>query len=63
MGIPCFTGTLSSNMIQRTGAVAIFCFAHRVPGGFAMHYLPAEEEIYDENISVSLAALNRGVER
>jgi KDO2-lipid IV(A) lauroyltransferase len=63
MGIPCFTGTLASNMIRRTGAVAVFGFARRVPGGFAMSYHPAEDAIYDEDTAVSLLALNRGVER
>jgi KDO2-lipid IV(A) lauroyltransferase len=63
MGVPCFTGTLASNMIHRTGAVAVFGFARRVPGGFSMEYSPAEEALYDENTTVSLAALNLGVER
>jgi Kdo2-lipid IVA lauroyltransferase/acyltransferase len=63
MGVPCFTGTLASNLIKRTGAVAVFGYAQRVKGGFTMNYLPAEEEIYDDDLSVSLAALNRGVER
>ena len=62
MGIECFTGTLASNMIRRTGALAVFGFAERVPGGFILRYLPAEEAIYDADDSVSLAALNRGVE-
>jgi len=62
MGIPCFTGTLSCNMIRRTGALAVFGFAERVPGGFRLRYLPAEDAIYDEDTSISLAALNRGVE-
>jgi KDO2-lipid IV(A) lauroyltransferase len=61
--VPCFTGTLASNLIKRTGAVAVFGYAKRVPGGFSMCYLAAEDEIYDEDMSVSLAALNRGVER
>jgi KDO2-lipid IV(A) lauroyltransferase len=62
MGLPCFTGTLACNMIRRTGAVAVFSFSERVPGGFIVRYSPAEEAIYDEDTSVSLAALNRGVE-
>jgi KDO2-lipid IV(A) lauroyltransferase len=62
MGRPCFTGTLACNMIRRTGALAVFGFAERIPQGFRIHYLPAEEAIYDEDISVSLGALNRGVE-
>jgi KDO2-lipid IV(A) lauroyltransferase len=63
MGISCFTGTLASNMIRRTGALAVFGFAERVPGGFAVHYESAEDAIYDEDTATSLAALNRGVER
>lgn len=63
MGIECFTGTLASNMIRRTGALAVFGFAERVPGGFILRYLPAEEAIYDADDSLSLAALNRGVEK
>ena len=61
MGVSCFTGTLASNMIRRTGALAVFGFAERVPGGFVVRYLPAEDAIYDADNSVSLAALNRGV--
>jgi KDO2-lipid IV(A) lauroyltransferase len=62
-GIPCFTGTLASNMIRRTGALAVFGFARRVRGGFELYYEPAEAAIYDADTAVSLAALNRGVER
>jgi KDO2-lipid IV(A) lauroyltransferase len=62
MGVPCFTGTLASNMIRRTGALAVFGFAERIPGGFRLRYLPAEEAIYDPDTVVSLTALNRGVE-
>ena len=62
MGQLCFTGTLASNMIRRTGALAVFGFAERIPEGFRVRYLPAEDAIYDEDTSVSLAALNRGVE-
>ena len=62
MGVPCFTGTLASNMIRHTGALAVFGFAQRVPGGFVLRYELAEEAIYDEDTAVSLAALNRGIE-
>lgn len=62
MGVPCFTGTLASKMIRRTGALAVFGFAERIDGGFRLRYLPADEAIYDEDTAVSLTALNRGVE-
>ncbi len=63
MGVRCFTPTLASNMIRRTGALAVFGFAERVPGGFIVRYLPADEGIYDDDNQVSLRALNDGVER
>lgn len=63
MGVKCFTGTLASNMIRRTGALAVFGHARRVPGGFAIHYEAAEPDIYHEDTAISLAAVNRGVER
>ncbi len=62
MGIPCFTGTLASNIIRRTGALAVFGWATRVPGGFIIRYELADPGIYDPDNAVSLAALNRGVE-
>jgi len=63
MGIPCFTPTLASNMIRRTGALAVFGMAERVPGGFALRYFLAEDDIYDDDTLTSLRAMNRGVER
>jgi KDO2-lipid IV(A) lauroyltransferase len=62
MGQPCFTGTLACNMIRRTGALAVFGFAERVPAGFVVRYRAAEPAIYDDDPGASLLALNRGVE-
>jgi KDO2-lipid IV(A) lauroyltransferase len=62
MGTPCFTGTLASKLIQRTGALAVFGVAERVRGGFSVRYDPVEEAVYSEDMSISLAALNRGIE-
>lgn len=62
MGIPCFTGTLANNMLQRTGALAVFGYAKRVPGGFEVHYREADPAIYDPDMDISLRALNQGVE-
>ena len=63
MGVPAFTPTLASNMIRRTGALAVYGFAERVPGGFVVRYLPVDDGIYDDDNQVSLHALNNGVER
>lgn len=62
MGIPAFTMTFASKLLQRSGAAAFFGFAERIPGGYILHLVPAEPKIYSDDIQVSLAALNRGVE-
>jgi KDO2-lipid IV(A) lauroyltransferase len=61
-GVPCFTGTLATNLIRRSGALAVFVYARRIPGGFELNYIPAAESIYSEDLDESLTALNRGVE-
>jgi KDO2-lipid IV(A) lauroyltransferase len=62
MGIPCFTMSFASKLLQRSGARAFFGFAERVPDGFRLVFIPAEEDLYSEDLQISLAALNRGVE-
>ena len=61
-GHPTLTMTLAYNLIQRTGCKVVFGFAKRVAEGFELVLLPAEQAIYSEEVKVSLAALNRGVE-
>lgn len=63
LGLPCFTATLASNMIRRTGAVALLGVAVRVPGGFIVRYESADEAIYSQDNTKSLAAVNAGVEQ
>jgi KDO2-lipid IV(A) lauroyltransferase len=55
--------TLASKLLARSGATAFFGFAERVPGGYRLHYLPADQAIYSDDIQVSLRALNDGVEQ
>ncbi|CAN0599565.1 unnamed protein product, partial [Ectocarpus sp. 12 AP-2014] len=62
MGVPCFTMSFASKLLQRTGAAAFFGFAERVPGGFRMQFLPAGEDLYSDDLQKSLLALNDGVE-
>jgi len=61
-GHPAHTMTLVSNLMNRTGCKVIMGFVQRVPGGFELHFENADPEIYSENLSVSLAAMNRSVE-
>ncbi|WP_439106625.1 lysophospholipid acyltransferase family protein [Congregibacter sp.] len=63
MGVPTFTMTLASKLLAKSGAQAFFGFAERIPGGYRLHYLPADEDIYSEDLQVSLKALNDGVEK
>jgi len=62
MGVPCFTMTFASKLLQRTGAAAFFAFAERIDDGFRVHFLPAGEALYSDDLDVSLKALNDGVE-
>jgi KDO2-lipid IV(A) lauroyltransferase len=63
MGVACFTMTLASKLLARSGARAFFGFAERIPGGYRVHYLPADEALYSDDVAESLRALNDGVER
>lgn len=64
-GRPARTGTLSSKLIQQTGATTFLAFAKRLPGaqGYQIIMQPAEADIYSDNLATSLAGLNRGVEQ
>jgi len=59
------TMTLLSRLAARTRALVVIAYAERLPGsrGFHMHFVPASEEIYDDDIERSAASLNRDVER
>jgi len=58
------TMTLVSRLAQKTGAAVIVCFAERLPksGGYMMHIQAPLEEVCNKDLSISLAALNEGVE-
>jgi KDO2-lipid IV(A) lauroyltransferase len=63
-GIPALTGVLASRLAQETGCPALFAVCVRLGGGrFRTHFIPAEPEFHSRDLDVSLAALNRGVER
>lgn len=62
-GQPALTMTLVHNLIQRTGCTVVSVFAERVPSGFRLVILPADEGIYHEAAPESVAALNRSVEQ
>jgi KDO2-lipid IV(A) lauroyltransferase len=62
-GQSALTMTLASNLLQKTGARAIFAFALRLPeGGFKLVFREPDPAIYSDDLAQSLAGLNRGVE-
>lgn len=54
--------TLVHSLISRTQSRVISLFAKRVPGGFKIIVLPADEAIYSEDVVQSVAGLNKSVE-
>jgi KDO2-lipid IV(A) lauroyltransferase len=62
-GEPTLTMTLASKLIRRSGARAVCAYCKRLPGGrYELHFRPANEAIYDADLTKSLAGLNESVE-
>ena len=63
-GVPALTGVLSAKIPRRTGCRVFFCVVERLPGGRCrIHFFPAGDDIYSEDLDVALNAVNRGVEQ
>lgn len=64
-GIDANTMTLAVKLAQKTGAPILFSFNERLPRarGYKLHILPAPKEIYDADVDVAVAAMNRGIEQ
>ncbi len=64
-GIQANTMTLLSRLSQKSNAAVLCCYAERLPRGrgFAIHFLPADAELYEKDILTSATALNRMVEQ
>jgi len=60
-GLPALTMTLVHKLLK-TGSIAVMVAAKRVKGGFEVVYAEPDPEIYSEDQTVSVAALNRSVE-
>jgi KDO2-lipid IV(A) lauroyltransferase len=60
---PALTMTLTSNLIERTGAVAVMVYALRLPrGGYRLVFRAPDPDLYSADLATSLAGLNRSVE-
>lgn len=64
MGVDTLTPKLPQELIARTGALALFAFAKRLPKaeGFEIHFVQPDDEIYSDDVEVATAALNRAIE-
>lgn len=61
-GINTLTGTMVPKLIHRTGARAVMMYCMRVEGGFDIHFEAPDPDIYNENLGMATAAMNRSVE-
>jgi len=62
-GVEAFTGVLLPRMAQRFDALVLFATCERLKGGrFQVHVFKADDAIYDENMRLAAAAVNRGIE-
>ncbi|WP_407275663.1 lysophospholipid acyltransferase family protein [Halothiobacillus sp. DCM-1] len=64
-GQPAYTVTLIHQLLQKTGARAVFGRTERLPQGrgYVLNYYPAPEALYDADVTISLTALNAAVEQ
>jgi len=63
-GCQAFTGVMVPRLVQRTDCIVLATVCERLEGGrFRVHLMPADEEIYSEDLDVAMTAMNRTVER
>jgi KDO2-lipid IV(A) lauroyltransferase len=62
-GVECFTASLASNLIRKSGAAPVMGTVLRTAAGFRAVYRPAEPAVQSDNMLEALAAINRGVEK
>lgn len=63
-GVPALTGVLAAKIARRTRCHVFSGFCERLAGGrYRVHFIPADDDIHSDDLDVSMAAVNRGVER
>lgn len=61
-GINTLTGTMVPKLIQRTGARAVMMYCLRQGDGFEIFFEAPDPDIYNDNLAMATAAMNRSVE-
>ena len=62
-GVDCFTASLASNLIRKSGAAPVMGTVLRTPTGFRAVYRPAEPGVVSNDAAEALSAINLGVEK
>lgn len=63
-GHPALTGTIVPRLINRTGCRVLATVCERLDGGrYKVHLLPADGDIYSDDLATAMAAMNRLIER
>jgi len=64
MGIETLTPKLPHDMLKKTGAIAIYGFAKRLPNaeGFDIYFIRADDDLYADDVRVSATSMNRSIE-
>ena len=62
-GVDCFTASLASNLIRKSGAAPVMGTVLRTPTGFRAVYRPAEPGVLSSDPVEALGAINLGVEK
>ncbi|MFC1694785.1 lysophospholipid acyltransferase family protein [Pseudomonadota bacterium] len=63
-GNQALTGEIVPRLVNRTGCVVLATVCERLEGGrYKVHLLPADEEIYSDDLTTAMTAMNRMVER
>lgn len=63
-GQPANTMVLLSRLARRNQATVLYCYTKRLKRGkgFQLHFIPADETIYDNDAVISATCLNQGLE-
>ncbi|XYG97014.1 lysophospholipid acyltransferase family protein [Marinomonas sp. PE14-40] len=62
-GQQAYSMTLTSQLVNKTGAKAFIGAAFRVKGGYEVAMQPVDEGFYSDDIETSVAAMNRSIEK
>ena len=62
-GQQAYSMTLTSQLVNKTGAKAFIGAAFRVKGGYKVIMEPVDEGFYSEDVDESVAAMNRSIEK